>query len=449
MVQSSQVQFTRDGRTLVVAEPDAVTLVELRDDSRRRIAIPGVQAIAAFADQIWVATGAGALIRLTRDGRRLDAHALPADPDGVLIPTLIDGPSALWAARESVLLVDDLGSLAIVPSHIDAGIPIARRRFAHHAGLRLTLPTGRSTTLRSGHRITGGCVLCEGASIALITEHDRGRDLAVLALPSGCQLQTVGLPPGPVRIAARRGVAVVHDAPRRLAVIDLRSGRPLGAVVADGDVADVAIDPDGNRLAIRFAIGELQLASIGERMGAATYLPSSLRGAGARDGRSSEIRASAEPSFEARPPMIVGEPDHRPCQTQLPRAAALVTHDREIQSITRLALRAILNPRETSRLGLGSGDHPPYEHEIAAHAGPARDYLAAARGASIAHTAALAAEPPHRSASMPSASALQATRSCTRSIVIRTRPTSAGALSRAGSCGVPFSARRVRGGVLW
>lgn len=365
MFHSSQVQFTRDGHTLVVAEPDAVTLVELRDDSRRRIAIPGVQAVAAFADQIWVATRAGALIRLARDGHRLDEHALPADPEGVLIPTTIDGPSALWAARESVLLVDDLGSLAIIPSHIDAGIPIARRRFAHYAGPCLTLPTGRSTTLRSGHRITGGCVLGEGTSIALIAEHDRGRDLAVLALPSGCQLQTVSLPPGPVRIAARRGLAVVHAAARRLAVIDLRAACPLGAVMVDSDVADIAVDPDGDRLAIRLVSGELQLASIGERMGAATRLSTSPLGA-------------------------VRPPEPRPGRARLPRAAALVTLDREIQSITQSALRAILNPRETSRLGHGNGAHHPYEHEVAAHAG---------KHAGVA----LAAAPQHRSASTPRA----------------------------------------------
>jgi hypothetical protein len=37
MMHSSQVQLTRDGRTLVVAEPDAVTLVALRDGECRRL----------------------------------------------------------------------------------------------------------------------------------------------------------------------------------------------------------------------------------------------------------------------------------------------------------------------------------------------------------------------------------------------------------------------------
>jgi len=279
MVYSSQVQFTRDGRTLVVAGPDSITLVDVRGDGRRRIAIPGVQAVAAFADQVWVATRAGALIRLAPDGRRLDEHAIPVDPDGVLIPTTIGGPSALWAARESVMLVDDLGALAIVPSHRDAGIQVAGRRFAHYAGQRLTFPTGLSTTLAPGHRITGGGVVLDGTSIALIVEHDRGRDLAVLALPGGRLVQTIGLPPGTIRIAAGRGLAIVHDTARQLAVIDLRHARHLGTIVTDGDVTDVAVDPGGSLLAIRLADGDLRIAAISERMGAAIRLSSFVPGA--------------------------------------------------------------------------------------------------------------------------------------------------------------------------
>jgi hypothetical protein len=272
MVHSGQVQFTRDGRTLVVAEPDAVTLVEVRGNGRRRIAIPGVQAVAAFADQVWVATRTGALIRLALDGRRLDEHALPIDPDGVLIPTTIGSPAAQWAARESLMLVDDLGSLAIVPSHVEAGIPVAGRRFAQYAGSRVTLPAGRSTTLAPRYHITGGSVVLEGTSLALIAEHAGGRDVVVLSLTSGCILRTIGLPTGRVRFAAHRGLAVVHEAARRLAVIDLRLGGPLGAVVTDGDVTDAAVDPDGSLLAICLAGGELRIAAIGERMGAATRL---------------------------------------------------------------------------------------------------------------------------------------------------------------------------------
>jgi len=274
LVHSSRLQFTRDGRTLVVAEPDAVTLVELRDATRRQIAIPGVQAVAAFAEQVWVATQAGAVLRLTRDGRQLDEHPVPPDPDALLIPTTIGALAALWTAREPVALVDDLGSLAILGHPIDAAIsiPLAGRRFAHGTGPRLTLPAGRAVTLANGAQLTGGSAVFEGASLMLVAEHPRGRDIVILALASARTLQTMALPPGLVRLAARRGLAVVHAAPRRLAVIDLRFARHLGAVVTDDDVTDVAIDPDGSLLAIRLARGDLELAPIGERMGALARL---------------------------------------------------------------------------------------------------------------------------------------------------------------------------------
>jgi hypothetical protein len=129
-VHSSQLQFTRDGRTLVIAAPDAIALLALGSDERRQVAISGVQAVAAFADQIWVATRGGQLVRLTGDGRPLDRHALPADPDAQLIPAAIGPPAARWTARPPLALVDDLGALAIAPGPSDAAIPIAGRRFA-------------------------------------------------------------------------------------------------------------------------------------------------------------------------------------------------------------------------------------------------------------------------------------------------------------------------------
>jgi hypothetical protein len=319
-VQSGQLQFTRDGRTLVVAEPDAVTLVELRGDARRRIAIPGVQAVAAFADQVWVATRTGALIRLTGDGRPLDEHALPIDADGLLIPTTIGGPAALWTGGEPVMLVDDLGTLATIPSHGDTAIPIAGRRFARYAGPRLTLPAGTAVTLASGAQIAGGSVVFEGTSLALVAEHPRGRDIIVLALASGRILQTLALPPGTVRIAARRGLAVVHDAARRLAIIDLRFARHLGAVVTDDDVTDVAIDPDGGLLAVRLAGGDLELAPIGERMGAAARQSASLRDASDRDGDASKLEPTEVAMSGLRPRASCPSSGHpRPSHRRLRR----------------------------------------------------------------------------------------------------------------------------------
>ncbi|HEX3479607.1 MAG TPA: hypothetical protein VHT91_31505, partial [Kofleriaceae bacterium] len=265
-VHSSQLQFTRDGGTLVVADPDGIALLGAGGDGQRRVAVAGVHAVAAFTDQVWVTTRAGRLIRLGLDGRQLDDHALPHDPDGCLIPATIGGPSALWAAREPALLLDDLGSLVVVAGPHDAAIPIAGRRFARHAGSRLSLPGGTTVMLGSAAQIAGGCVIFDGTSLALITEQPRGRDLVVVALASGRTRQTVALPPGMVRIAPRRGLAVVHEAARWLSVLDLRSTRWLGTVVADDEVVDVAVDPGGKQLAIRLACGEIELAPIGDRM---------------------------------------------------------------------------------------------------------------------------------------------------------------------------------------
>jgi len=433
-IHSSQLQLTRDGRTLVVAEADAVTLVELHGEGRRRIAISGVQAVAAFADQVWVATRTGALIRLTRDGRQLDEHALPVDPDGVLIPTTIGAPAALWTAREPVMLVDDLGSLAFIPTHVNAVIPISGRRFASYAGLRLTLPAGLSTTLALGGRITGGGVVFEGTSLALIADHIRVRDIVVLALASGRVLQTITVLPGTVRFAARRGLAVIHDAARRLAVLDLRFARHLGAIVTDGEVSDFAVDPDGKVLAIRLASGDLELAPIVERMGAATCLSAPLRDADGPDVdspmqpsecQSPEIPSPDESPFEVRPsepegsgipmpaarpveplpPVIVDALEPRPPRARLSRAEALVELDREIRSVMLWALHAISSAWDTRRLGYGNEGHHPYEHEVAAligkNAGHAPDHVEAARDALAEHEAALAADPQHRSSSTP------------------------------------------------
>ncbi|HEX7838660.1 MAG TPA: hypothetical protein VF469_14390 [Kofleriaceae bacterium] len=399
---SSQLQFTRDGKTLVVAEPDGVAFVEPRGDGRRWIAISGVQAVAAFADQVWVATRTGVLIRLGTDGRQLDDHAIPIDPDGLLIPATIGGPAALWTGREAAMLLDDLGSLAIVPGDLDAAIPIAGRRFARYVGPRLTLPAGTTVTLAGAVQIAGGSVIFDGASLALVAEHPRGRDLVVVALASGRALQTVALPPGMVRIAARRGLAVVHDAARRLALLDLRFGRHLGAVVSDDDVTDVAVDPDGTLLAIRIACGDLELAPIGERACAATRLSASLQAAGPRDAEVPPVEptempvpgpSSEPPPAEAQPaeprpsdcpptdppaPVIVDALEPRPMRERLPRAAALVDLDREIRSVMLWALRAIASAWDTRRLGYGNEGAHPYEHEVAALVGKNAGFAAPA-----------------------------------------------------------------------
>lgn len=278
---SSRLQFTRDAALLAVAGTDEVVLVEPRGRIRRRIPVPDVQAIAAFADQIWVATGRGILQRFATDGRRLDEQALPIGSCGTLVPTTIGGPAALWTGHEPMMLLDDLGLLVRARVSTDAAIPIAGRRVAHHAGPRLTLPAGTVVALADGAQVAGGSVILDGTSLAVVAEHPRGRDVVVLALASGRVIQRIALPPGMVRVAARRGLAVVHDANHRLTLLDLRFARAVGSVVVDDELSDVAVDPDGKLLAIRLNSGELELAPIGS--GASVRLSASCETARHRD----------------------------------------------------------------------------------------------------------------------------------------------------------------------
>jgi hypothetical protein len=436
-VHSSRLQFTPDGRTLVVAERDGVSVVELHGHGRRRIAISEVQAIAAFADQFWVATRTGVLHRLGADGRQLDEHPLPIDPEGALIPTTIGGPSALWTGRESVMLVDDLGRFSCLPVHVDAAIPIVGRRFVHYAGARLTLPAGTPVTLASGAQVAGGCVILDGTSLAVVAEHPHGRSVVVLVLASGSALRTVAVPAGTIRIAARRGLAVVQDAARRLVLVDLRFGRHLGVVVADDDVTDVAIDPDGQLLVLRVASGELELAPIGDRRGPITRLSVAREGVGVEvpepepsevetDDAPTEEPAAIEPpavelpavelpaveslasalrSVEALTVVRVDALEPRPLRDRLPRPQALAELDRELWSVTLRAARAISRAWDSHRLGYGNESHHPYEHEVAAivgqNTGFAADHVEKARAALVEHERMLAADPMHRGPSTP------------------------------------------------
>ena len=204
-VHSSQLQFTRDGRTLVVAERDGVRLVERAGPERRWIAIEDVQSIAAFADQVWVATCKGMLQRFVVDGRQLGEHPIPVDSNAALCPTMIGAPAALWTACDSVMLFEDMDRFACTAAQVTAAIPIVGSRLAPYGGPRLTLPAGAAMTLENGAQIAGGCVILEGTSLALVAEHPHGRRIVVVALASGRVLQSVAVPQGKVRIAARRG----------------------------------------------------------------------------------------------------------------------------------------------------------------------------------------------------------------------------------------------------
>jgi len=396
------------------------------------ISISDVEAIAAFADQIWVVIKTGVLRRFGLDGRMLDEHRLSIDPDAVLCPTAIGGPAALWAGRAPALLVDDLGRFVSSPLDTADAIPITGRRFAQYAGSRLILPSGLSTAMPDGARIRGGCVVLDGTALALIVEHPRGRNIVTIAVASGRTLQTMLLPPtvGAVRLATRRGLAIVQDTPRRLVILDLRFGRLHGSVATDDDVTDLAVDREGRLLALRLASGDVQLAPIGERRGAPVRMSTALseRPRPAVDETAVEVEGSRAGRVAAEPedtgpatgddgaaapprrsatvsPLSVEALEPRRAPNRLPRAQALAALDLEIQSVTQWTWCAIASNWDTRRLAYGHEGPHPFEHEVAGlvghSSGFASDYVKVAHEALAAHEAVVAANPVHRSVATP------------------------------------------------
>nr|MBA3541663.1 hypothetical protein [Deltaproteobacteria bacterium] len=54
---SSLLQFSRDGRTLLAGDRDAVSIVDLRGGATRTLTAEAVLATLGFADQLWIAAG--------------------------------------------------------------------------------------------------------------------------------------------------------------------------------------------------------------------------------------------------------------------------------------------------------------------------------------------------------------------------------------------------------
>ena len=405
------LQFTRDGKTLVVGDSGAITLVDLRGDQRHRIPVTGVQSIAAFTDQVWVATRAGVLLRLALDGRTLGEHSLPVDLGGRLLPAPVGPPAALFTGGDApVLLVDDLGTLTTIAVERDALAPVAGRRYLRGGRDRIGLPSGASCTLPQGSRLTGATVLFDGSAVVAIVERSERREALVIALSSGRAMQTSVLPPGSITIAARRGIAVVREAADRIAVVDLRFGKSLGTAAIERDIAEIAIDPDGTLLVLRSIPGELTVVPLAEllarpRVVEADAPAEPVAAAPVVPLGSSPALVVSEPAVQAWEQLTVAALHPRPVRPWASRREALSELDREVRSVALWTLRAIAAAWDSRRLGYGNEGAHPFEHEVAAlvgmNGGFAADYIASARDALAAHEEQLAAIPDHRGPTMP------------------------------------------------
>jgi hypothetical protein len=241
---ASCLQLTSDGGHVVYADRARVVSID-RGGATRDLAIARVEAVAAFADQLWIVRD-GALERRQLDGRALgEPIALPAT--GRLIPALAGPPAAAWVGASPRAWFDDLGQLRDV--ELPAGaLPFAGRRHfvLKHSGTQVAL--GPATwSLPATTRLLAAGALFDGTGALLLLGRRDGLELWS-STASGRVQQRIGLPAeAVVRVAGRRGI-VIAVTPERLTVIDLRSARTIGEVEHDG--AELAIDPAGRWVAI-------------------------------------------------------------------------------------------------------------------------------------------------------------------------------------------------------
>jgi hypothetical protein len=417
-----RIQFTRDGQHVaaLVAERHLSILRVDRGEQRRIELTADARMIAAFTDQIWAANASGDLVRVALDGRVLGEHRIACD-DMSIAATSIGSPAALLRGRTPSLALDDLGTLKVVEVEADAFAPVAGRRYVRVAGSRVALPSGANLTLPA--RPVAAHVLFDGAALAIATHN---RQLFVISLASGRVQQRFELAGEIASVAAARGVIAVrlHD---RIELVDARFGRSLGAFA---ESRELSLDGHAERVACRDEDGRVEVSTIASRI---ARRASEVECTSSNDAATSECEAAdvavderSEPErvdetpgsnapvddIPARPPVDLSSLDvtclvPRAERVVASRGEALRELDRELSTVMLRTLRAIAHAWDTRRIGYGNEGMHPYEHEVAAlvgmNRGFATEHVAAAEQALADHERELAADPLHRSATMPTA----------------------------------------------
>lgn len=252
---SSKLAFTRDARQLLVAHHDHVAW-HATSGASRQLPIRGVHAIAAFGDQLWTVGTAG-LERWSFHGRSIGAGVSISD-DTVLVPAFA-GPAA--AACGNRLWIDDSVRVREV-ALADGALPfLGTRTFTveRQRGERVVRLGAASWPLPHGATLLGAAAMFDGAGVVLFVARGDVTE-AWSSTAAGVVRHQIKLPPGRIRLAARRGIAIVHDGDE-IHAVDLRYGEHLGTGVVAGE--DLAIDPDGHYLATLCA-SEVRINTLGD-----------------------------------------------------------------------------------------------------------------------------------------------------------------------------------------
>ncbi len=424
-LSSPTLSFSRDGRRLLVADHDAVTITDTVSHTTSRISIDAPLGVVGFADQVWIAHGRSPeLSRFGVSGARIEvAHALPGGA-GELVGTAAAAPGALWTGYPPVVITEEQGTMRIgaAPGG-DVVIPLTARRWIVATGSRVTLPSGITCELGAGARALAASIALDATAILVLVETPHQRELVLIGLANGRAMLRQAIANARIRVATRRGLVAVQIEADRIGVVDLRTGRVIGEVTGEHAFVDLALDPDGRHLAVRrtgptgenVEILELRAALEPKRSVrgdeaakltvSAAAVQTSVKAATADDDtRVEEARPVEAPRAASQ--AIVRPLDLRalaPVERAAPldRETALELLDREVRRVALWTLCEIADGWDTRRIGYGNEGHHPFEHEVAAlvgmNGGFAGDHVVAARALLAEHDAAAApdARAPH------------------------------------------------------
>ena len=391
---SPGLQFTHDGKHVAMLAGAGVALAAI-DGAMRWIVVEAARELAAFGDQVWT-VGTPGLERWGLDGRALGE---PLPLAGTLSPALAGAAAATCAGRA---WLDDFGALIELPVEGDSAFAFAGRRHVTASGTEIRLGAAR-WPLPVGAKLVAAAALFDGACVALVIARASGREVWI-ATTAGTIRHRITLPAGALRLAARRGILLVHDA-ARFTAIDLRLGRMLGEAPLRSD--DVAIDRDARMLAVRTG-DALAIVSFEAALRAREpEPPPEAVVEPERVHAPPPTAVASEPPPVARfvRPLALHALEPRRQRESIPSAAARAHLDRELALVARWAFAAIADGWNTRRLGYGNESAHPHEHEVAAilgmNGGFATEHLAAARAEAASQAAMLAADPARRGPASP------------------------------------------------
>ena len=375
-----------------------------------------VQDLAAVGGELWAATCRPRLVRFGAGGSLLDEQPLWGG-EGVLRPTAVGAPAALWTAAPASVLVAAGAPIPVAPAiDVDTILPVSTMRWVACRRDRVQLRdpgTQRwSVTLGTGGRVVDGAILFDARAVVLVVASlDAGSSqLVVLNLHDGAiqhrvTLRGVDL----VRFAPARGYALMRSDRRKLVLLDLRFARVLAEHREERDILDAAIDASGQAFMLRFGEGheEIAIGSVRELLAATPSSPVLLPEA---DGVAAETTPATpsepEPAAElgASPPAsrgfyrgtrALGSPGllaPRPERTAAPPDQTIAVLERYRALIAAIAGHAVARAWDEGRLSLPSENALPFRAEVAGLLGRASGRARAEVAETQAHVAeALAA----------------------------------------------------------